>query len=196
MSYKKQYNAERAKQEKIAKECTFAPKTNKKRIISTADKSKADITRSSIGSINLEGIAKKKSDEEPFGAEKKYDRLYNLRKRQVDKTDKAKEDYEFERMGQECTFAPKLMTKNQHVAPRALNNASSINSFRQEPNMTAEQRRQKNEQKQLDRMQKAREEKQRKAAMFERGIPQSKPLSSAQIAEQEATRLMILEKKN
>lgn len=40
-----------------------------------------------------------------------YNELYNQRKRQVDKTDKTKEDYEFERQGQECTFAPKLMTK-------------------------------------------------------------------------------------
>ncbi len=29
----------------------------------------------------------------------------------MDKKDKTKEDYEFERMGQECTFAPKIYTK-------------------------------------------------------------------------------------
>jgi hypothetical protein len=34
-----------------------------------------------------------------------------LRKPQIDKTDKAKEDYEFERMGEECTFKPKLNRK-------------------------------------------------------------------------------------
>lgn len=29
----------------------------------------------------------------------------------MDKKDKTKEEYEFERMGQECTFAPKLLSK-------------------------------------------------------------------------------------
>ena len=29
----------------------------------------------------------------------------------MDKKDKTKEDYEFERMGQECTFAPKIFSK-------------------------------------------------------------------------------------
>ena len=34
-----------------------------------------------------------------------------MRKRQMDKQDKSKADYEFERSGEECTFAPKLMSK-------------------------------------------------------------------------------------
>ena len=29
----------------------------------------------------------------------------------MDKKDKTKEDYEFERMGQECTFTPKIFSK-------------------------------------------------------------------------------------
>jgi hypothetical protein len=68
-----------------------------------------------LGSINLEGIAKKKDD--PFElavsdqAAAKYNQLYSMRKRQLDKSDKTKEDYEFERHGQECTFAPKIVSK-------------------------------------------------------------------------------------
>jgi hypothetical protein len=38
-----------------------------------------------------------------------------MRKAQMDKTDKAREDYEFERMGDECTFAPKLLSQDQVV---------------------------------------------------------------------------------
>ena len=34
-----------------------------------------------------------------------------MRKRQVDKTDKKKEDYEFEKQQKECTFAPKIYSK-------------------------------------------------------------------------------------
>ena len=39
------------------------------------------------------------------------ERLYGMRKRQLDKTDKAKEDYEFEKQAEECTFAPNLQRK-------------------------------------------------------------------------------------
>lgn len=131
LNYKKQFNAEKAQIEKLNKECTFAPKTNKKKIIKTLDNSNVD--RTSIGSINLE-FAKRK-DELEFAGESKYDQLYALRKRQVDKTDKAKEDYEYERHGQECTFAPKLLTKSNNVQPRGLsssNNAGSSANFAQQ----------------------------------------------------------------
>jgi len=38
----------------------------------------------------------------------KYLELYGKAKKQVEKTDKSKQDYEFERHGGECTFAPQL----------------------------------------------------------------------------------------
>ena len=44
------------------------------------------------------------------------ERLYNQRKRQLDKTDKAKEDYEFEKQAEECTFAPNI--KRKPVRPK------------------------------------------------------------------------------
>ena len=44
-------------------------------------------------------------------------------------------------------------------------------------------------------MRKAREEKERKQAMIERGIPKAKPLKPQQIAEQEAIKKMLIEKK-
>ena len=49
----------------------------------------------------------------------------------------------------------------------------------QEPStvMTKKDRQAIYEQKQMERMQKAREEKQRKQAIFERGIPAAKPLT-------------------
>ena len=34
-----------------------------------------------------------------------------MRKRQIDKTDKAKEDYEYQKQAEECTFAPNLVRK-------------------------------------------------------------------------------------
>jgi hypothetical protein len=45
-----------------------------------------------------------------------------MRRPQVDKTDKAKEDYEFERQGNECTFAPKL---SRPVGTRAVPTATT-----------------------------------------------------------------------
>jgi hypothetical protein len=51
------------------------------------------------------------------------------------------------------------------------------------------------EQKQLERLKRAREERERKQAMFERGVPQAKPLTQAQIEEQQAIKQMLLEKK-
>lgn len=86
--------------------------------------------RTSVSSINLDGIAKKKTPvsrapaDDPFDNEKKprHAELYEQRKRQVDRTDKTKEDYEFERHGQECTFAPKLMSNPKYL--RNKNNSS------------------------------------------------------------------------
>ena len=54
--------------------------------------------------------------------------------------------------------------------------------------MTTEERKLRFEQKQLERMEKARLEKQRKNAMFERGVPKAKPLTQTQLEEQAATR--------
>ena len=53
------------------------------------------------------------ADVQPLNANPKVqaaERLYLQRKAQIDKTDKAKEDYEFERQGEECTFQPKKYT--------------------------------------------------------------------------------------
>ena len=45
----------------------------------------------------------------------------------------------------------------------------------------------------MERFKKAREERERKNQMFERGIPKPKPLTSAQIAEQEQKRKFVAE---
>lgn len=47
----------------------------------------------------------------------------------------------------------------------------------------------------MERMKKAREEAERKKAFLERGIPASKPLKPSQIAEQEALRQLVQERK-
>ena len=39
------------------------------------------------------------------------ERLYKMRKNQRDKTEKTKEEYEYEKQAQECTFAPKISRK-------------------------------------------------------------------------------------
>ena len=121
---------------------------------------------------------------------RKYDQLYNLRKKQIDKTDKSKVDYEFERQQEECTFAPQLYTNKTYgqnaSAPRRNTPglvSSSVTSMPsvQQQSMSTRDRQERTEQKNLERMRKAREEKERKAEMFERGIPKPKPLTAAQL---------------
>ena len=46
------------------------------------------------------------------------ERLYSKRKMQKNKTDKAKEDYEFEKQQEECTFAPKISSASQRLLAR------------------------------------------------------------------------------
>ena len=53
---------------------------------------------------------------EPTAAE----RLYKLRKEQKNKTDKPKEDYEFEKAAEECTFAPKIATKSARTKAKVV----------------------------------------------------------------------------
>jgi len=110
-----------------------------------------------------------------------------MRKRQVDKADKTKADYEFEKQGQECTFAPKLMSKNPRyirdriekkiesdgkATPLQVNSSQDLLASQPKAEapspqtqfrpMTAKERQDKFEQKQLERLKKAREEKERK----------------------------------
>jgi len=116
-SMNKEERAQKVQEAKFAKECTFAPALSKKPIVTATAGARGGRKlnepqgRTSTSSINLEPIMKKKTgasqSADPFakasglagaGADpKKYDQLYNLRKKQIDKTDKTKEDYEFER---------------------------------------------------------------------------------------------------
>ena len=82
-----------------------------------------------------------------------------MRKAQKNKTDKAKEDYEFEKQADECTFAPNIKPKK---IKKAVGPAEKT------------ERQLKAEQKQMERLQKAKEEKERKAGMFTRGVPKPK----------------------
>ena len=101
----------------MKKECTFIPNTQlskqkNQKVLSrgsphTITQSKYEqANRTSFGSINLDGIAKKKQikvDEVVEGKKileaPRYDALYNKAKKQIEKKDKTKEDYEFERHG-------------------------------------------------------------------------------------------------
>jgi hypothetical protein len=99
-----------SQQEKLAKECTFAPRLKKpqKKVQPPIDNG-----RTSTGQINLAPIITKNtqsSDTQPFGEERtgprKCDELYKKHKKQIEKQDKSNQDYEFEKQQEECTFAP------------------------------------------------------------------------------------------
>ena len=53
-----------------------------------------------------------KEEEKSYAGYEAAQRLYAKRKMQKEKTEKTKEDYEFEKYGDECTFTPKMFTKN------------------------------------------------------------------------------------
>lgn len=79
------------------KECTFKPQM--------------------VATVSLRAATRK----EPAAAgeeqkTKRYEELYALAKNQQhkDKTDKSKEDYEYEKNKGELTFQPKLLTKGHH----------------------------------------------------------------------------------
>jgi hypothetical protein len=57
----------------------------------------------------LTDFSKKK---DPNADKPKFEKLYNLRKRQIDKTEKSSEDYYFEKNKEELTFKPQLNKTN------------------------------------------------------------------------------------
>jgi len=88
-----QEEAKKAKDARELSECTFAPTLTARKTVTKASEAPAN------------------------------ERLYNMRRSQRDKTDKAKVDYEFEKQAEECTFAPNLnrkpaRTKKQSEAAR------------------------------------------------------------------------------
>ena len=94
--------------------------------------------------------------------------MYARRTKQIEKTDKAREDYEFERLGDECTFAPQIFTKK----PARKNDAKKVASQRQQETLN----------KQMERQKKAREEKERIKNLTKRGYGggKAKPAKSTQ----------------
>ena len=79
------------------KECTFKPE-----LVTT---SKVDLSKSVLDNAGASTGGGSGSTQQP-----KYEQLYGLKKAQKDKTDKTKQDYEYERNKDELTFAPKLKT--------------------------------------------------------------------------------------
>ena len=90
---------------------------------------------------------------------KRFEELYALskNKQQINKTDKSKEDYEYEKSKDELTFKPKMYTAKPGSS------ASKKTSLDNDRNV----------QKQKERMEKARDEKERIKMITERGIPAS-----------------------
>ena len=123
------------------KECTFKPQ------LVTGEKN-LDLSKSTM--------TVQQQQPQPTNADQKakYEQLYALAKHQKNKQDKTKEDYEFEKNVQECTFQPKLQ------ANQARKNIPEIGQ-----SVTQD----KHVQKQIDRLNKGREEKERVKLYHERG---------------------------
>ena len=144
-------------------ECTFAPK------LTAIYKSKTPVNVNA-GKIDEEKPKQEISITNVVEVQTAQERLYKLRVAQKNKKDKAKVDYEFEKQAEECTFAPQIISKK----PARASTAEKTERQRQA------------EQKQMERIQKAVEEKERKNTMLVRGIPKPKnPTSLAQIPQQE-----------
>lgn len=85
--------------ERELKECTFQPNRNKTQSASTAVFVPKTVVAADETTPEMTQLAA-------------AERLYSKRKPQAQKTDKAREDYEFERQEQECTFQPKMVAKS------------------------------------------------------------------------------------
>ena len=78
--------AKESAEERELKECTFAPNLNSQMAVALEESTPEEKAEIFYQTTN---------------------RLYKMRKDQRQLADKAKEDYEFEKAQQECTFAPK-----------------------------------------------------------------------------------------
>lgn len=100
---------EKVKQEleqKAMGECTFAPKL-------TANYKQRPKTPVRVSSARIDEEKPKQeiSIANVVEVQTAQERLYKLRVAQKNKRDKAKEDYEYEKQAEECTFAPNIITK-------------------------------------------------------------------------------------
>lgn len=130
------------------KECTFKPNIPKE-----------DLSKSVMSKLDQTGVT---------NTQPKYEELYNRAKAKKGRQDKTKEEYEYERNKEECTFQPSI--KPNMAAMRSKANVS-VNLNNEDLN------------KYQDRMNKAREERERKKKFTERGevMPSElvrKPLNS------------------
>lgn len=146
--------AKRKREWEELQKCTFKPDLKKQ--ITRPPKT---ATLSLIDDMPQETPQTTESDEKQFAGYEAAQRLYARRKNQREKTEKTREDYEFEKYGQECTFAPKL------------NKQSHAPSFKKTSKPS--ERQQETFNKQLERQKKAREEKERIKQLMERGVPAS-----------------------
>ena len=127
------------------KECTFKPELNtnpKNDLLSKSVLSNSGATTTGGGPTNGPP------------SQPKYEQLYGLKKDQKDKQDKSKQDYEYERNKEELTFAPKI-TSHHNTAPQRNTDESVVHD--------------RAVQKQVERLNKAREDKDRIKNMTERG---------------------------
>jgi hypothetical protein len=116
------------------KECTFKPTLPKE-----------DLSKSTYSKLDQTGLTTGRP---------KYEELYDKAKTKKARQDKTKEEYEFERNKEQCTFQPQI----KHAAVRSThlpNQDSASNNAHM--------------QKYQDRMKKAREEADRKKKFTERG---------------------------
>ena len=103
----KKEEAKRALEAKELEECTFAPNIHiranpERKVIELNPKPRAQKT------VTEELPVQETEEVQPGAAAA---RLYKMRKAQKNKTDKAKEDYEYEKQAEECTFAPNIKPK-------------------------------------------------------------------------------------
>lgn len=127
-------HAQQILNEEEMKECTFKPQIPKD-----------DLSKSTYSRLDQTGLTSQRP---------KYEELYDRAKTKKARADKTKEEYEFERNKEQCTFQPQI----KHAAVRSTHvpnqDSSSGNTHLQ---------------KYHDRMKKAREEAERKKRFTERG---------------------------
>lgn len=134
-------SAKKLLDEEQMKECTFKPDL----ITNKSELSRSIMTQANESKMSVNNQAK-------------YEQLYQLAKNnaQKNKVDKSKEDYEYEKQKNECTFAPKIQNNNNIVR-----NAEGVQLNVVQDLFVK---------KQIERLNKGREEKERIKNFMENGV--------------------------
>lgn len=134
-------------------ECTFKPQTKTYRCPFNDRKSKQEDT----------DIIGRKLDKNAY--------LYSRAKTREPRKDRNRQDYEFEKDGAECSFKPNIQNSQKSIALLYKSTHNEVDSINPNAGPSSSTQNIRGFQKTMERLQKGREENEKKKMMLSRGVP-------------------------